>query len=102
MGLEITGFAQDHFDSVWIDPLEYKDELLRAVQHLSRSKINVSIYNVPLCLLDESGWKFAAKSISQWKNCYLPICENCLVLNDCCGFFATSGHVSSNVKPISH
>lgn len=100
MGMEITGLASDNFETVWIDPYEYRDELSRAIRVLSRADMNVSIYNLPLCLIESKSWSFARQSISEWKNNYLPICEGCLVKSRCCGIFTTSGlHQSPHILP---
>jgi His-Xaa-Ser system radical SAM maturase HxsC len=100
MGMEITGLALDNYETVWIDPHEYRDELSRAVRVLSRADMDVSIYNLPLCLIEPSSWSFARQSISGWKNAYLPLCEGCSVKSRCCGIFTTSGlHQSSYVLP---
>jgi His-Xaa-Ser system radical SAM maturase HxsC len=100
MGMEITGLACDNYETVWIDPYEYRDELSRAVRVLSRADINVSIYNLPLCLVEPKSWSFARQSISEWKNDYLPICERCSVKLRCCGIFTTSGmHQSAYILP---
>jgi His-Xaa-Ser system radical SAM maturase HxsC len=100
MGMEITGHACDNYESVWIDPHDYRDELSRAVKVLSRADISVSIYNLPLCLIEPTSWGFARKSISGWKNDFLPTCEKCSVKSKCCGIFTTSGmHQSSYIRP---
>lgn len=100
MGMEITGFAHDNYDTVWIDPYEYRDELSRAVRVLSRADMNVSIYNLPLCVIKPKSRNFARQSISGWKNDYLPICETCSVKSKCCGIFTTSGlYQSPNILP---
>jgi hypothetical protein len=100
MGMEITGLALDNYETVWIDPNEYRDEISRAVRVLSRADMNVSIYNVPLCLTEKKSWNFARQSISGWKNDYLPICEGCSVKSKCCGIFTTSGlHQSPYIFP---
>jgi His-Xaa-Ser system radical SAM maturase HxsC len=91
MGMEITGLACDNYETVWVDPYEYRNELSRAIRVLSRADMNVSIYNLPLCLVERKSWSFARKSISGWKNDYLPICERCSVKSGCCGIFTTSG-----------
>jgi len=91
MGMEIIGLARDNYETVWIDPHEYCDEISRAIRVLSRANMNVSIYNVPLCLTEKKSWNFARQSISGWKNEYLPICDNCSVKSKCCGIFTTSG-----------
>ena len=101
MGLENTGFALANDDLLWIDPIEYKDDLASAVDHLASTGINVSVYNLPRCLLARSVWPFAVQSISDWKNGYLPECASCVVRDDCSGFF-TSGRPrhSPSVSPI--
>jgi His-Xaa-Ser system radical SAM maturase HxsC len=37
MGLEITGFTRANLDSLWIDPIDYQQELYRAVSFLART-----------------------------------------------------------------
>jgi len=98
MGMEITGHACDNYETVWIDPYEYREELSRAIRVLNRADMNVSIYNIPLCLLEPKSWRFARQSISGWKNDYLPICGGCSVQAQCCGIFTTSGlHQSPHI-----
>jgi His-Xaa-Ser system radical SAM maturase HxsC len=103
MGMEMTGFAVTNYDRLWIDPYEYKHALVRAVKLLHRANLAVSVYNVPLCLLEQSTWPYARQSISGWKNCYLRICDGCYVREKCCGFFSTSGDLlSTQIRPIAH
>jgi len=100
MGMEITGLAVDNYKEIWIDPYEYRDQLSRAVNVLSRGGINVSVYNLPLCLIEKKIWSFARQSISGWKNEYLPICDKCMVKGECGGVFSTSGlHQSPFINP---
>jgi His-Xaa-Ser system radical SAM maturase HxsC len=75
MGLEITGFTRANMDSLWIDPIDYQKELYQAVRLLADSRMNVSIYNHQLCILDKRLWAFARKSISDWKNEYRAMLE---------------------------
>ena len=89
MGLENTGFALANEDLLWIDPVDYREDLTTSVDILSSAGINVSVYNLPLCLLDRQTWTFAIQSISDWKNTYLPICKVCAVRDRCAGFFST-------------
>jgi His-Xaa-Ser system radical SAM maturase HxsC len=88
MGLENVGYAPRNMDMLWVDPFDYQDELESAVEILSTRGMNVSIYNHQLCVLRKSLWKFARKSISDWKNIYLEECESCGVREQCGGFFA--------------
>lgn len=101
MGLEVTGFANDNFEDVWVDPLEYSELLKNAVLSLHQKNIRVSIYNVPLCLIHEDVWSFARKSISKWKNDYLSDCIDCRMRENCCGVFTTSSFNSKNIKPLT-
>ncbi|MDR2457524.1 MAG: His-Xaa-Ser system radical SAM maturase HxsC [Clostridiales Family XIII bacterium] len=95
MSLEYCGNAEINIDKIYIDPINYKIPLRNAVLHLYRRGINVSIYNTPLCLIHEDVYKFAAKSISQWKNIYLDLCTDCTKQKECSGFFSTSSKVFS-------
>lgn len=100
MGLEHIGYTPRNMDKLWIDPHDYQDQLESAVEILSTRGMNVSIYNHQLCVLRRSLWKFARKSISDWKNIYIEECQLCGVREHCGGFFkwATkfrSGHIHS-------
>ena len=100
MGLEITGFTKFNFDRLWIDPKDYQGQLVQAVLALHRAHIPVSIYNHQLCVIDQRIMSFSRKSISDWKNNYLPKCDPCMRKNDCGGFFSTSGErYSSHIRP---
>jgi His-Xaa-Ser system radical SAM maturase HxsC len=90
MGLEITGFTRANLDELWIDPAEYQTELYRAASFLADSRMHVSIYNHQLCVLDKRLWPLARKSISDWKNEYMPECEGCQKKESCGGFFASA------------
>lgn len=102
MGLEMMGFTKANIDSLWIDPADYQSELVEAVNILDRFRMNVSIYNHQLCLLDKSLWRFAKKSISDWKNEYMPECNSCSIKSECGGFFS-SAHFkySDHIKAIT-
>jgi len=90
MGLEYTGYTPRNSDLLWMEPSEYSYELEEAVNYLDSMDMNVSIYNLQLCLLKPTLWKFARKSISDWKREYLEECKNCNLLKECGGVFATS------------
>lgn len=98
MGMEVHGNAQKNEDKVWIEPQEYMDLLLQAVRELVRRNIFVSIYNLPLCLLPNSLWKFSVKSISDWKKGYQKECSLCSKKSECAGFFTTSDIVPLGIK----
>lgn len=90
MGMELIGYAEKNHDHIWIEPIDYVGYLEEAVLAMADWDLDVEIYNIPLCLLPESLHPVACKSISDWKNKYLDICNECSKKNDCCGLFATS------------
>lgn len=90
MGLEITGFTRANMHILWIDPWQYQSELKAAVDVFANNRMNVSIYNHPLCILPKSVWPFARKSISDWKNEYLDECKSCSQKEACGGLFSSS------------
>jgi His-Xaa-Ser system radical SAM maturase HxsC len=89
MGLENTGFAIANDPKLWIDPIDFREDLATAVEILAGARMNVSIYNLTRCVLAPSSWPYAVRSISDWKNAYLPACEPCVEKNQCAGFFTT-------------
>jgi His-Xaa-Ser system radical SAM maturase HxsC len=101
MGLEMTGFTKANLEALWIDPIEYQTELREAVEEFRRARIPVMIYNHQLCLLDKDLWPIARKSISDWKNVYMPECIPCRIKDQCGGFFA-SAHLrySKHITPV--
>jgi len=101
MGLEITGFTRPNLDKLWIDPFDYQRELQTTVEALVTRGMNVSIYNHPLCLLPRPLWKFAKRSISDWKNIFFDECEKCVVRERCGGFFKSAQlRRSTHLQPI--
>ncbi len=102
MGLEPTGFARTNFKALWIDPWAYRQELDETVQVLKQARIRTSIYNHQLCILPESIWPLATRSISDWKNVYLETCDECSVKSRCAGFFSSHrNNYSNHICPIS-
>lgn len=100
MGLEMTGFTRVNFNDLWIDPYDYQPQLRAAVQLLDAYRVNVSIYNHQLCVLGRDLWRFARKSISDWKNEYMPECERCVKRSDCGGFFSSARlRYSDHIQP---
>jgi len=102
MGLEPMGFAKANREKLWIDPVDYVDQLGQAVFHLHHRGLPVSIYNLPLCVLPEPLWPFARQSISDWKNAFVPECEGCEMRGDCSGFFQSAGPAwrSRAIRPL--
>jgi His-Xaa-Ser system radical SAM maturase HxsC len=101
MGLEMTGFTRANLDSLWIDPIEYRDNLSAAVRVLTSYGIKTSVYNHPLCLVNKDVEHVYVKSISDWKNEYAEECTGCVRMTECGGFFSSGiqhGY-SKSIKP---
>jgi len=103
MGLEMMGFTRSNLDLLWIDPLEYKDELSKAVSILKNYGINVLVFNHQLCLVNKDIEPYYVKSISDWKNEYAKECDGCLRKEECGGFFSSSikYKYSSSINPFT-
>jgi His-Xaa-Ser system radical SAM maturase HxsC len=101
MGLEHTGFTRANIDSLWIDPIEYKEQLSEAIRILSSYKIHAAVYNHPLCLVNPDVYPSYVKSISDWKNEFASECGPCTKKNDCGGFFSSGiqNGYSQSIKP---
>lgn len=100
MGLEMTGFTKPNIEDLWIDPLDYQPQLVEAVETLARNRMAVSVYNHQLCLLDPRIWRYNVRSISDWKNEYMPECNGCSKMQECGGFFSSAHfRYSENIKP---
>ena len=101
MGTEPTGFARANHEALWIDPADMSDALAESVEFLRLRDMKVSLYNLPLCALPQSLWSFARRSISDWKQHYLPACESCSIKEQCGGLFAwvTPEWTSRAIKP---
>jgi len=100
MGLEITGFTRANLNFLWIDPADYQMQLYQAVSFLADSRMHVSVYNHQLCVLDKRLWPFSRKSISDWKNEFMPECEGCRERPNCGGFFSSAKiRYSDHIRP---
>lgn len=104
--METIGNADTNLDELWIDPYDYNEELKQAVLLLSNRGIHTSIYNTQLCVLPHEIRKFAVNSISDWKDTYLPECEECKLRQQCGGLFASnqkhhSAHINPNLEDIA-
>lgn len=101
MGMEVHGLATNNFDVINAFPSDYLDSLRDAIVIMNRRGLNVSVYNVPLCMCHKDIWEFAKKSISDWKNIYRSECAQCSLKQCCCGFFGTSSKLPIKyIKPI--
>lgn len=95
MQMETTGLAEANLMDLWIDPYDYNNELREAVLLLNNRGITTFIYNAQLCVLPPELRPFAKQSISEWKDVYLPVCNGCVLKNECGGFFSTNNNNTS-------
>jgi len=100
MGLEMTGLARSNNHLLWIEPLDYMDQLEMAIEYLTDFGIATSIYNLPRCLTSRRLWPFLRKSISDWKREFLPECEACSERVECGGVFGTSTRLSAHIRAL--
>ncbi|RMO97010.1 hypothetical protein ALQ33_01740 [Pseudomonas syringae pv. philadelphi] len=103
MGIENTGLAKKNYEALWLDPADYQEQLALAAHFLDIRGMAVSVYNLPLCVLDLTLGKFYRQSISDWKNLFIPSCEACSAKRVCAGFFKSHSPrwQSRNVHPLS-
>ncbi len=69
-------------------------------RYLNMRGMNVSIYNLPLCYLNQKLWPLARKSISDYKDVYLELCTTCSQLENCGGLFKSQANTYT-VKPFA-
>jgi MoaA/NifB/PqqE/SkfB family radical SAM enzyme len=102
MGMEVKGLADKNKDKLLISPIEFKQQLRNAVLKMVQRGLNVSIYNLPLCCIDEDVRSYACQSISTWKNSFIDKCEPCKLKEKCAGFFTTSSFIHvDDINPIA-
>lgn len=100
MGLEYVGYAPFNEKKLWIDPINYQNELIDAVEFLSTVGMHVSIYNSQLCILPQRLWKFFRKVNSESNFDILHQCSTCSKLQECGGIFDWNLNKYSNfIKP---
>lgn len=95
MGMEHIGYAPRNLKELWIDPVDYQEALESSIATLSRFGIEARIYNLQLCILKKSLWKYSKQAISDWKNEYKDVCKDCAVRDRCGGFFQWSTSIQS-------
>ena len=90
VALEPRGNCAKDLDHVFIN---YDDSFMSArqsIDYLVGHGIDVGLYNYPLCYIDRNYWGIAARSISKYKNRFMPDCKDCSVSSICPGFFTVA------------
>lgn len=103
MGIENTGLAKKNYEALWIDPADYQTELASTAHFLDIRGLAVSVYNLPLCVLEPTLGRFYRQSISDWKNLFIDTCQACSAKQACAGFFKSHSPrwQSRNIHPLS-
>jgi His-Xaa-Ser system radical SAM maturase HxsC len=103
MALEPIGYALANKDKVFYDHGLAPQPIYRAIELSNIHSINIRLYNFPLCTISENYREYCDKSISDWKNKYVEVCEDCAEKKNCAGFFEwfNDDWAWSNIKPIA-
>ena len=100
--LEMLGNALKNKQLIWIDYDKIRPFVVSAATYLLSHKIPVLLYNFPLCHLPDEFKNLAVKSISKHKVRYAKKCSNCMQVDICGGFFASTLIAKSpNVQPFT-
>ncbi len=102
MGMENMGYAKLNREAVFIDPWEYKDTLSATIEIFQLYGIDVRVFNLPLCIVNEDTRAHCKQSISDFKNSWSPVCTSCMKRDACCGFFSSSTDkfwLSNHISP---
>lgn len=87
MQMERIGYGRMNWDRCFFDSSADFNELGTAIDLMQARNQDVALYNFPLCTVPPAYRRYAARSISDWKQKYLPACAECQLRSDCTGFF---------------
>ena len=87
MQLENYGYAKMNWDKIFYDNSINFEKIGFAINTLTAKRLNVSLYNFPLCTVPDFYRQFTTRSISDWKQKYLDDCNGCIEKQYCSGFF---------------
>lgn len=102
IGCEPIGFALANTEISKVDITDWWEILEESIANINLVKIHPVIMNIPLCCLPQSLWKYSSRSISDWKQVYHHECQQCDVVEQCCGLFSwyQKGWMPSQIKTI--
>jgi His-Xaa-Ser system radical SAM maturase HxsC len=87
MGIEPIGYALANKKTLFVDYSLFEQPLIDSIANAEALKISPKLFNMPRCCIPSSIRKYATKSISDWKNKYLDVCDACEEKSLCTGFF---------------
>lgn len=87
MQMERIGFGRMNWTRCFFDSSTDFASLGAAIDLMRARGQGASLYNFPLCTVPPAYRGLAMRSISDWKQKYLPACASCSLRDDCAGFF---------------
>lgn len=101
IAMEMLGNAAKNSKIVWLSYNKAFTKIKESIELLIYNSIDVSLFNFPLCTVDQKFWLICKKSISPNKIHFLEKCSNCKVKKYCGGFFAgTERLIKTEIKEI--
>lgn len=88
MQLENIGYGRMNWSNEFWDTSAEFGQLANALDITGAHGVEVCLYNFPLCSIPEPYRRLNRQSISDWKQKYLTLCDNCAIKDSCGGFFA--------------
>lgn len=90
MGMEMTGSAALNRSKLWISYNTAFQASKEAIDELVKNKIDVALYNFPLCAVEKPYRMLCRKSITEYKVRFAEACELCNDRDACGGIFSGS------------
>lgn len=87
MQMERIGYGRMNWTRCFFDSSVDFTSLGAAIDLMRARRQGVTLYNFPLCTVPPAYRDLAARSISDWKQKYLPACHACSLRASCAGFF---------------
>ncbi|WP_341678859.1 His-Xaa-Ser system radical SAM maturase HxsC [Niveibacterium sp. SC-1] len=102
MACEPIGFALANKAQCSVNLTDWHQTLADGVDALSGVGVRTVIMNAPRCALPRELWRFAARSISDWKQVYADKCGECVERESCSGLFAwhERGWTPAPIRPV--
>ncbi|PZQ46095.1 MAG: His-Xaa-Ser system radical SAM maturase HxsC [Rhodovulum sulfidophilum] len=87
MQMERIGYGRMNWTRCFFDSSIDFASLGLAIDLMRARRQDVTLYNFPLCTVPPAYRDLAVRSISDWKQKYLPACGTCSLRDSCAGFF---------------
>jgi len=87
MQLENIGYARMNWETEFCDTSTEFNGVADAVDLAVGRGLRTKLYNFPLCTVPPAYRECCTLSISDWKQKFLPTCDDCELRSSCTGFF---------------